>query len=297
MLDNRCKCAAGIVLYNPDIDRLKANIDAIKSQVHNVYTFDNGSTNQKEISDLLTQYNDNVILILNEKNLGIATALNRLVDAAHNDNHAWILTLDQDSVVPVGLIEKLLQSIDDEKVGIVCPVFYDFRRNNIPPPVPKNVTLSIDFCITSGSLLNIAICKEVGKFDDWLFIGLVDNEYCYRLTQCGYKITKDLSLILDHELGDLRPSKHRELWLILGKILHCNTIAKLSYQRSVSPARLYYATRNMVHLNRKYPKNEVKAWSKRTMIKNALLSIARGKHKGTLIRAVIKGIRDGNGSK
>ena len=55
------KTAAGIVTYNPDIQRLKANIDAITNQVYIVYCFDNGSDNINEIRRLLDAY-DNVQL-------------------------------------------------------------------------------------------------------------------------------------------------------------------------------------------------------------------------------------------
>ena len=43
------KYIAGIVLYNPDLGRLKENIESICKQVDKVILIDNGSDNRREI--------------------------------------------------------------------------------------------------------------------------------------------------------------------------------------------------------------------------------------------------------
>lgn len=74
--------SAGIVLYNPDTDRLKENINAIINQCTHIYLIDNGSDNINNISDLLEEYNDlKITVIYNQKNMGIASALNQLTEA------------------------------------------------------------------------------------------------------------------------------------------------------------------------------------------------------------------------
>ena len=50
------RISASIVTFNPDIDRLKENLDAISSQVHAVYLVDNGSENADEIASLVKGY-------------------------------------------------------------------------------------------------------------------------------------------------------------------------------------------------------------------------------------------------
>lgn len=69
---------AGIVLYNPNIDRLAENLTAICSQTNQVYLFNNGSSNIAEIKTLISSY-QNVILFNNIVNAGIAYALNMLI--------------------------------------------------------------------------------------------------------------------------------------------------------------------------------------------------------------------------
>ena len=55
------RISASIVTFNPDIDRLKENLDAISSQVHAVYLVDNGSENADEIASLVKGY-DKLVL-------------------------------------------------------------------------------------------------------------------------------------------------------------------------------------------------------------------------------------------
>ena len=65
--------SAGIVLFNPDIKRLKENIDAVIVQCTHVYLVDNGSGNIDEVLELLKKYKKSKIsVICNAKNHGIA---------------------------------------------------------------------------------------------------------------------------------------------------------------------------------------------------------------------------------
>ena len=266
---------AGIVLYNPDLNRLKENIDAVVSQVKTVYCFNNGLLKEKETRELLNTYN-NVILLGEGINLGIATALNRLVERASEDGMEWILTLDQDSVVSDDMVTALASLTGEQDAAIICPQIEDVRRKNENPVHRSNTVEDVSFCITSGSFMNIDKTMEIGGFDDYLFIGLVDDEICYRVKLKGYRIIQNNAVVLNHELGNLIPSKHEKLWLKLGAMLHSEAIKKLSYKRVVSPMRLYYATRNMIYLKRRY-KNYMNTsyWNKRVIF-NSASSFIRG---------------------
>lgn len=284
--------AAGIVLYNPDIMRLKENLDAVSSQVQKVYCFNNGLKDSEELIRLFTDY-DNVYLIGEGKNVGIATALNELIKQADKDNVEWLLTLDQDSVVCDGMIENLASLRKEKNVAIICPIIEDVRRKNEEKVIISNTYEDVDFCITSGSFMNVKKTIEIGGFDDWLFIGLVDDEICYRVRIRGYRIIRNNNVVLNHELGNLTPSKLEKFYLKVGDLLHNESIKKLSYKREVSPMRLYYATRNMIYLNRKYPDSSETTWSNKRIIKNSVFSVLRGNNKIKLIKSIYKGARDG----
>ncbi len=284
------KTAAGIVTYNPDIQRLKANIDAITNQVYIVYCFDNGSDNINEIRRLLDAY-DNVQLIGNEKNRGIAEGLNQILKVARTMHIEWLLTLDQDSVCPDGMISEMLSHSGGDNIIAICPLIVDRRR-----PVkerPKESNEYVDFCITSGCLVNMALSEKIGDFDAWLFIGQVDDEFCHRITLNGLRILRINKLVLDHELGDITPSKHKAFYLNLGTALHSKKLLALSYKRKVSPMRVYYSTRNMVYLSKKYKRFPNRKFTKKRAICNALSNVIRGQKKIEVAKAAIKGYKEG----
>ena len=72
--------AAGIVAFNPDIDRLESNILNIRNQVEKLYVIDNASDNLKDIEKLCDKYDAH--LVANIENYGIAKALNQMCQFA-----------------------------------------------------------------------------------------------------------------------------------------------------------------------------------------------------------------------
>jgi rhamnosyltransferase len=104
---------AGIVLYNPNMNRLIENIISIKNQVDCIVCVDNNSNNYKEIKDKFG--NDiNIILISNFENKGIGYALNQIVRWGIKHDYQWVLTLDQDSICPPDIIEKYTEYINEK---------------------------------------------------------------------------------------------------------------------------------------------------------------------------------------
>ena len=229
----RMDISAGIVLFNPDIKRLKENIDAVIVQCTHVYLVDNGSGNIDEVLELLKKYKKSKIsVICNAKNHGIAKALNQLASAAQKDGYEWLLTLDQDSVSPCNIIEEFEKYITYQDIGILCPVIYD--RNKGEEIKAKEGSIEIDECITS--LLNIKAWNKIGGFDENLFIDGVDFDICYRLKKNGYKILCIQSVVLLHELGHIE--YHRFLfWRVLVK--------------NHSAFRKYYIARNIIYIAKK----------------------------------------------
>ena len=146
------KTCAGIVLYNPDIQRLEENLKSIFPQVDSVIMVDNGSKNTAEIDGFISLYtNSGVTLVRNIKNEGIAKALNQILDYALQNGVEWFLTLDQDTVSYPGLIECYLKYIDSSVGQLSCNIL---DRNIGTIDEVKNYngkeTVAIDFCITSG---------------------------------------------------------------------------------------------------------------------------------------------------
>ena len=240
------KIAAGVVLYHPDMIRLEKCIENLKKQIDKIYIFDN-SEEKIKINNAF------VVYMTEEKNKGISYALNKIMRRAKMDGFNWVMTMDQDSIIPDGMIEGFEECIAlHPDVGIICPQVIDKRR--IYSVAQKSEeAVYVDFCITSASCTSIEAWEKCGEFDEWLFIDLVDNEFCKRIRASGYKILRLNKWVLDQEFGKIIPKSERkqQFWLAVSKILQNQNFAKFSYKKIVSPLRVYYTNRNIIYVNKK----------------------------------------------
>ena len=194
------RISCGIVSFNPDIDLLQSNIEAIKDQVEQVYVVDNGSNNVNAVERLTEQYSS-VQLIKNPENRGIAAALNQCCEESTEDEYKWIVTLDQDSVCPEHFVDGLSQLIGiGKKVGIIAPLIVD-RSVGVIGHHPNGYA-EVRTCITSGAMTNLSVWNELKGFDEKMFIDSVDFEYCYRVRKAGYKVIQTDQVQLSHSIGE-----------------------------------------------------------------------------------------------
>lgn len=230
------KCCAGIITYNPEVDKLINGLSSLYSQVDLIIIFDNGSVNIESLKLALQTYQEKLILIENENNIGIAGGLNKIFECAEKRKYEYVLTLDQDSFCPENLVEQLLKKVA-EGVGIVCPLFRDRNTDIISSGNNNSSKCSeIEKCITSGSITTIQAWKEVHGFDEKMFIDFVDFDFCVRIRKCGYKIIQDNTVILEHEIG--------------------HSFSKKIFNRQIivaehSPSRNYYIVRNFIYYRKK----------------------------------------------
>ena len=201
------RCIAGITTYQPDIARLKQNVDSISGQVETVVLVDNGSENYSKIEFLANNY-DNVVIVNNKENKGIAYAMNVIGDYAFENGYDWFLTLDQDSVCPNNLITTYCQYVAND-IGILAPFIAEtnpfvgqlFRRGEDRKIKPESEVDKVLFAVSSGQFINTRAWHEADGFWNYLFIDYVDQELCFHLTRLGYKILRINSLELSHVQG------------------------------------------------------------------------------------------------
>lgn len=243
------KVAASITVYHPDRKRLWENIQAVLPQAAYLILIVNGKESFEEAGELIGKLTEDsgeeaagqpgkVRVLVNDKNLGVAHALNQAMSEGEKLGAEWVLTLDQDSVVTEGFVEKLMAHSRTERVGIICPRVTD-RNSKDATEKGVNGWNYVLTCITSGSLTNVEIWRKIGGFNDRLFIDCVDHEYCARLVQAGYAIIQDNGVELLHEIGKLQ---YRS-FLGLGPYLVLNH----------SAMRRYYLFRNINYFCYKYP--------------------------------------------
>ena len=270
---------AGIVTFNPDLDRLKENVSAILPQVDKVVIFDNGSINQKSIE---LQYQNSAIIIKSDRNVGIAAALNGLMKKSEELGATWMLSLDQDSVCSRDFCEQMgIYLYKEDNFGIVAPVIVD-RNVGIVGHNPEKEYKSVRTCITSGAFTRLDVWKQIGGYDESMFIDSVDFEFCYRVRKFGYQVIQVRDVQLLHELGN--SEKKRFLFWEIDVTGH-------------SAFRKYYIARNNVY----YPLKH-KLWLHfiRGFFRNielVVITILYEEDKKNKIVQIIKGSVEGLGSR
>lgn len=284
---------AGVVTFNPQIERLRDNLDAITPQVDAVFIFDNGSANVADVRTLAAAYDGAVHVQGADANLGIAAGLNAVLHWATDRSYDAVLLLDQDSVSTPGMVDALGRLLTGD-VALVCPFILDRNRMSEEEyrsqrlqSVERLASGASHGAITSGSLVDVRAALSVGGFDDALFIDYVDFDFNERLLLNGYVILKDNDVYLIHEKGKSGrtpfkvPRRRSD-----GKIVW-TPLFTLGY----GPMRCYYQARNRVVYWRKYHR-----WTKLEGLVELppliVLSMFEP-HRLAKLKAYCRGIRDG----
>lgn len=236
------KVLIGIVLYNPNLERLSVNLSTCLKQADNIILVDNNSNNISQITESYGS-NNKIKIIYNKKNMGIAYALNQILNYAYKNSFKYFLTLDQDSVMCKNYLTTMLCHLRDKSGWtIACPTILDInisRSDRKKYDKTNDVELIEDSkaVITSGCIVNTKAAIKVGGFNNKLFIDYVDVDFNERVLRSDRKILRIRKAILYHELG--KSEYHHLLGL---KILVDNH----------NSFRRYYITRNRLYVSRKY---------------------------------------------
>ncbi|MBQ7707418.1 MAG: glycosyltransferase family 2 protein [Lachnospiraceae bacterium] len=286
------KFLAIIVTYNPDVERLEENIKAIATQVDKVVIVDNGSDDKEFLSRVSFVYNTAVFG--NDKNKGIAYALNQGMKYAYENGFDWAITLDEDSVCPEGIIANAKKLISTGNVKMVFDLDCDKKDIAMIVPLIKETASGelcelgtavngaeyqeVKKCITSAAITNVRIWKKLRGFDNKLFIDYVDYDYALRCIINDYKIIRMNEVVLDHRIGKSEYKKF--LWTKIRVANH-------------SPYRKYYIARNIVVYIRKYFRH-INAFAEvLRLFKVFLLIVLYEDNKREKLAAYFKGLRAG----
>ena len=279
--------SAVIITYNVEND-FKNRINKLKGKVNEIIVVDNGS--KAETISMLKELEKEITIIYLEKNKGIAYALNKGIKYSIEKGYDWILTLDHDSIVTDDMIKNMLKCYEGfdqelkEKVAMLVPVHVEekeYENNNIinNEEVASKLYTEVLTEITSGALTKSSIYKNVGLYDEKLFIDLVDHDYCLALNKKGFKVIQVNSAVLIHNLGDSIKKS------ILGlKMIPTNH----------SPLRRYYMRRNRHYIWDKY-KQDFPGWGltdKRRFITENLKIILFENNKIEKLKYIREVIRD-----
>lgn len=176
---------------------------------------------------------DNLIIVINDKNYGLAKALNQgALLAFSKEDIDYIALFDQDSEPTVELPLELLSELKSsscQSIACIGPTLLDIKSPS--SKVTTSIKKSCRYIPTSGSLIPKTAFQLVGGMFDDLFIDSIDQEWCFRANDKGLKIIKSSHAIMLHNMGDDAIN-----FFGIYKPLHR------------SPIRHYYITRNSVYL-------------------------------------------------
>ena len=238
------KLAACVVLYNPD-DAILENILTYGKYVDKLIVVDNSLKKNNILIDKLNQvFESKLVYIDNNDNLGIATALNQACDKAIELQFKWILTMDQDSsFINFDHYKKCLEKVQNvNNVALLAANtdkegYSNFDKNDCSCNYRED-KFSV---ITSANIVNLEYFEEIGRFNDKLFIDMVDYDYCLRINIKKFKILYFPDVFVEHKLGEVH--------------LRTNIFTrKKKYKTEHNAQRAYYIARNYLYVARNYGK-------------------------------------------
>lgn len=269
-----------IVTYNVE-DKITEVYKAIKGQVDRVIFVDNNS--KKETINFIRYIKKNYLnvdIIFNDRNFGIAKALNQGIKLAKKYNPKYILTLDHDSIVENNMVNKMISkslTINDEKIGIIVPRIFDINKNDY---ITESNAVDYELVregIQSGALINYKVFEKIGFFNENLETYYVDTDFFYRAYINGIKMLQCNNITLFHEEG---------------KKTFVNIFGKKFYYPNYSEYAVYYRARNYVYMKKKYGKIFS---SKGRILKDSIRIIILDKRniKFKILKIHIRGFLDG----
>jgi rhamnosyltransferase len=234
------KVCAIIVTWNSG-DEIYKSLPAIADQVAKIVVVDNGSRPDQlaVVEDAVKKF-QNAALIKNQRNEGIASALNRGAEYALKNKYDWIITLDDAAKPEKNLVEKLFSAYDSlspqdqEKTAVIAPNYANLKG----PVYPAGAAHFTITAVQTGQLVKTAVWKKIGGYKEDLFITWVDHEFCFRLLRAGYKTLLVPSAILEETAGT-NPVVKSVLW-------------KKFVVPNYSPNRYYYMYRNSFYIYKNY---------------------------------------------
>lgn len=198
------KIIALVTLYFPS-ENVKENMENLANYVDQIYLIDNTpKSSNEELFDGIR----NAIYMPLKENLGLSAAYNKCLK--NLKDNSYIIFFDQDSFCPEGLIESLKKDysfVSDKlhKKGIIGPSYYEANAGKVMlPKSKKNISegiYEVSSIITSGLFTELEVIKDIGYWNENIFLDMADWDLCWRVKKEGLFCALDNKVILQHRLG------------------------------------------------------------------------------------------------
>jgi rhamnosyltransferase len=275
-----------LVTFHPD-EGLPARIERVLLEVAALVVVDNGSDEAALGMLRRLSVDPRIALVLNFANLGIARALNLGIARAGAMGYAWVLLLDQDTVVDPGMLNAMIAIRAAyplaERLAVIGAGFRDVNKNveETGSAGATEAWREVESVITSGSLIALATHAAVGPFREEFFIDYVDTEYCFRARALGYCVIQTRRALMSHAIG--AATRHSAFGVDRWTSNH-------------SPDRRYYIARNDTVMLRDYGHYPAGLWTAKSLVRRIRTCkrvLLYEQMKTAKIRAILEGWWDG----
>lgn len=262
-----------VALYHPNTKELHEISRYIKYPDLTLLLDDSETSNQQLVTEYLSDFSDQYSYLWNEKNIGLCASVNRGIAYAIERKADWILLMNPDSAFETNILaafRKYIASHETENICALAPQYnYDRHQRQ-----PYRGTRLIKWANMSGTLLNTRLLKEIGSYDERLFIDGLDVEWCTRARKMGYRIIEIGEAVLYHH-----PAFTRE-FSVGNKVLF-----RYGWDK---PERYYYQFRSYWYIIKKYHDIDSVKWFLIKLCKVILLF----ENKKEYFEMFMKGVRD-----
>jgi hypothetical protein len=202
-------------------------LDSVLSQIPSdgeIIIIDNGSTDGSK--ELIRQQYSGVLLIENDENRGVGPARNQGLRIAKGE---YMLVLDIDTIVQPGAIQTLVQGMEEhQEVGVsgakligpdgelqyTCrnfPTLWSKLCRQLPGTLQDRFLADeelrgwdhstpryVGYVIGACQMIRRQAMEEVGLYDEHIFYGPEDMDYCLRMWQAGWRVLYNPNAIIVH---------------------------------------------------------------------------------------------------
>ena len=215
LTDSRPRTWASVICYRASRADIEALVSVVAAETETVLVFDNSPDASGNLPSIAQ---GNITSVAMSANRGTAGAMNEAWRRATAAGADHLITFDQDSRPPTGMVTALVGSLlrlqrEGRKIGAIGPMKVDPRtgrplrllrpvrwRKRYAPPEPGDVR--VDHLITSGCLVPRTAFQEVGAANESLFLDYVDIDWSLRARRLGYELICDARVRMPHVIGD-----------------------------------------------------------------------------------------------
>jgi glycosyltransferase involved in cell wall biosynthesis len=165
------------------------------------------------------------------RNAGLASAYNRALSIAQQDDCTWLLILDQDTTLPTDFLSRISQVAAkvEPDPGIaaivprmldhgrpVAPVFMRFWGPSYAAAECQGTSAREVHATNSATLFRVSSLKQIGGFSPYFWLDYLDGYVFHQIFALGGKIYIAREIEVVHELsllhgGDLTPERFHNI--------------------------------------------------------------------------------------